>query len=1727
MASIENVEQPVASVGDTPIPYNPSDVPDIKVLMGEEQGDVPLEALVGQSLVRSVPPEASLKNQSAILALLSEDPATATQTYQLLVKEAQDGNNSTAQQLKQSIAQSAKQLDLKGAMSILSDKTIPLEQKQAAISALSNSQLKVDSAEELQARSLSAESKGENRQNENARLSTADSINNVNMARRERSRIVNANNQKFYKNSTGEAAFDVLMSFIPFASTAATASVTNQFMENQGTPLSKWQKVLSFFTPGSSKKTISDQLSNIPPEKRAAFMQNLVDAVESSDSFILGNDNSYDKFSKINEMIAENNFTATDEFIDNAVVVLDTIDVAGLLKLGTMAVRGVKGAGKTIATSEAKVLDIPAIESSYINDPIREIIEQVKTLPTGTTNDAARFKAIKELEDQKAALLGDAANLAEPGDVAQMRREIEEADARRMPTTDAELREAFKELQRQGDLKYKDAVKEVKKRVQANNADVDATITRLNNQIEANRTAAQAVKSIESIDTLIDTLKRGMGDTPGPLKVMSDQISRIFNNSFIRKEHPSSPAKIVQQTNPDQARNLHATTVLDISDEAAQALYGTSKTDAIVGDIFPQIGTTSGKVTTKVNDIQQKLRTPDNLVQVLRDEINNSGATYFSRREKEIARGVIHNDFASAEGLAINDAMSSFVVDGNQVYVNAIYGMPEGSFSNAEVAFNQAKFALRKQGVMENEITLYAKEGLDHVPVKLEDVKDIEGNYLVGVKTNVEMFSKDVGEMERFTVKRNFFDRMAPLVSETRGSASRWLFDAASMLPRIISGPASVASDASARFEKLLVSEASKFSDRFVKLSKPEQKLFDNYIREANYNSLPMDITDLQSRGFSPEGIETVKAWRSFWDGHFYLENYDVLRSLSGNGYEVFDSNGTKLFAKPAAKNSNIGTMYDPATDSIVSLTQTELDDLYNSGGTLAKLRRPTVIGESETEHMIVRNTPTEYLRRIRDTDQALNYREGYFQLQYTAPKFIEEITRNSAGTIIKRRAVAVAGDTAEAEAFKNSRQLSTGIEHAVRPDNRMMKKDDDAYWDVTSAGGRIAQRVRGKMLEDASGLNHLGDGSYILNPIDSARRAAQSIAGRTVTRPMLDASKARVLAQFKDLAPLDRFGVPRWPTNKAEIAMGGDTFSKETADFRTAYEYLNYLENGYINTADVVFKAFFNSMADVVGKAGMSKTERALMSTGSISPTGFIKGSVFGAYIASNPLRQLVLQPNQGLRTVAYNPQGWISGNIPKLMSEYFQLSAFPNSSVSKAGRAFKEYVDGSGMMSAVDKNNLVRGTLLAAADQSNMVHRAAKTPVEVLRKLGFDTGEMANLTVHHAAVYDRALRKGIDLTNKTLRDESYDQIRSITQNMNFAGDMVYNQTTPSVLLQFFQVPHKFLLQTTDRRISIGDKMRLVGADIVLWGTPVAAIGALLGKDMLPEDKSTRDLITDGLEAWAFNHMFSIIEGREVDIDFSSMAPYDLTGWKKFAEAMLTGGGLSVMTNSPAGSLYLKDGSKVQTAVQTIGRYFNAFEEVGQEKTEFLDMLKDVANISSGWSNAAKARLMLETGKKLDAYGAMTDEDVSKYEAFAQALGFGTKDTRNLYEVSKQLSSDSKEYRDDVIKSYQDVKRYYANKYNQELTSDMGYLRVTGWALQAYKNDPIALGIIQQQLQMDFQDPEQKLVEMIMKSISLPTLKNTRDQILIAPIPEIQKQQLLQMVSDFENVRQLNTDKE
>ncbi len=1644
-------------------------------------------------------PDAATKNRAAITAMLS-DPFAAVDNYNLMVSESLYGETSTQKLLNTQVQEAAKKSAFQTAVGILSDVNVPLEAKKKALEGLND--FKLDSSILLQTNALQGPSKGESYDHEKARVNMAEFIYDLHKERTERQGIENSVGLTLDNSSTAKSLFEMIdLYIVPFGGNMSMGGLYKQMEQNQGRKPSMFEVLKAAVAQGSTKEQWLDKIRKLPPDKAIEFRRLLAETIKQNRRVVFSSDSDFEKYDLASTLLAEDGYSTPEKYLDNISGLLDVFGL-GLLgkdlgKLGK-ALRAGKNIPKeveSVVASEAKKI---ATEFEK-----KRITKQEAAAEIARGSQRVGKEDLKKTSKSVLDVLEGKNEIPAPPTLAQDILSILNGDAKRSDILKRKLDEI--------DVQIAEQRKAEKALIDKANEERQARYMVLNTINESSLSDAEKASARriaqQKVNTGVETFV-----------TMKDVLDRKGLNAIVGASNPASAAKIIQQVNPETARALHEVMATDESGKAAEALYGTSRAEAIANDVLPQIGTQTKIRAAKVPNIAERV------YERVRELATKAPGTQFTERERQAAKASIVNDFRVANGLTLNEAESTFQLDGNKIRISASYGNANGSWSSAEDAVAHATSSLRQYGVQPHEITILKREGGDRVPVSLAEVKGKEGDYTISIDYEHVIEAGDVGKLDTgFDVKFNTFDRNPWFVWNRQGSVSRYFLDASSMLHPIFTSAATVATDASAKFTRVLLEVADNFARGMQKLSNKRKAKLEEYFREANQNGVAFDITDLKARGFTDDEIDVVRDWRTYWDHHYYLENLDIVRTLNQQRFMKFDNANFSGYAKSVPKNQNLGELYDPVTDTIVTHSKADGDALYASGGTYAQLRRPVNLHGKEIEHIIVPNTPTAYLRKVRDTDSVLSYRDGYFQVQYKAPRFVDVSIKAPNGNHMYWKSIAVAGDTKEAERWMKQYAKANSIpevDFKIRGDDRAMMKDNDSWWDVNSVNGRIAQRHRGVQLEDGQGLNHIGDGSYIVNPIDSAIRAARSIAGRTVTRDVLETMKARFIKMYGHLLDSNK-GITKFPYNKSEIGIKGGAFTKEVADARTTFEYINYLENGYINLADQSFKGMFNALGEILGARGAPAfLERGAYGISDINPSSIGRKGVFYAYIALNPLRQWIVQAHQSIRMFAYNPGAFLKGRMARETGNLSLYLINPSMANAAEAKQFMKFITDSGMMDAVDMHNLVRGSLADSVEKNGVIRMAEKA-IEVPRKIGFDFGERANLWMHLAAVYDKYKMAGKNMSDEIVKAEAYSEARALSYDMNFAGDMPYNQTWPSLLLQFMQVPHKALLQLSNRRLDVPTRLKLASLDMLLWGTPFATVFNMMGKDVLPEDETEREFILWGLESIVINKFLSQITGTKTNVDFSSLAPYQsIEGWRDMVEGFYEKGFMGLISHSPAGAFY----PKVWDVMRKTTQFFGVTDSPVDDPVNLQQLGSSILSLSSGWSNWVKASVALEMQKKISKKGEVIDPDVTQSEAIMQIFGFGTEHERDYWTSLRKEFRETKAFRDDVNKVYDDVKATLLSKAGPDaIVADYEFVtQMSRFLMKAFDSNPQAQAIIVERIRKDLQNPNDKLALILLRNAGVPDPQAINDRILRAPLSDEQKQILLESVKNAQEARGL-----
>ncbi len=754
---------------------------------------------------------------------------------------------------------------------------------------------------------------------------------------------------------------------------------------------------------------------------------------------------------------------------------------------------------------------------------------------------------------------------------------------------------------------------------------------------------------------------------------------------------------------------------------------------------------------------------------------------------------------------------------------------------------------------------------------------------------------------------------------------------------------------------------------------------------------------------------------------------------------------------------------------------------------------------------MIVRNTPQEYLRKLTSSDQLMNKKPGYFTIYYKAAKFVDEVALDTAGKEISRRAIAVAGDTKEANQFVKAQTAAPNVRYEVRNDDRAIKTGSDDWWDVESAGGRIATRHRGKTLIDAKGTNHLGMGEYIADPVDAAVRAARSIGQHVPMSEAINNAKQRFIKQYGEFLTPNGKGGLTYPNSFGEMGKKGSN-PRELADARATWGHIRYLENGYLNSLDTAGKHVMGKLADFFAHIGFAKGERFFNNASSFSAASEMKTLTFKALIAGNPLRQLLIQPHQLARMLSFSPVG-ISKAIGRT-PEYYA------SRMGGKATDFSKFVDESGMVEAIDEHNLIRTVTENYVDRTNKALRIAGAPVNLAQKVGFNMGENVSTVGHLAVMFEHYKLRGLDLTNPRVRAQAYSEARAVMGDMNRAGDMPYNQNFASMAMQFMQVPHKMFLQATNRRIPLSARARLVAGDLALWGIPAWMVQNAFTEDLVP-DPEMRKALVEGAESAVFNAALQETFDDTYAVDFTSLAPNDMGGWYALMDTMIGATETDVLLNSPTGRLLGQNG-RAQHALHMMSRWFKGVDNSDASPVEFITMATEVTKIFSGVNDYHKAMLIKNLGEQRDTYGNLLNGKAPEYAAWFQLAGLGNRDTKWMWETIKGAGDIAKHKKEDVRAVYKETLKAYYSLEGKGLEDAYMAQRFTGELLNVYKDNVEAQSMIMSWAQKDALDSQYKLYGTLTKASGIGSSDEVRRLIEFSPLPEDNKKLLLQRFNDY-----------
>jgi len=1205
-------------------------------------------------------------------------------------------------------------------------------------------------------------------------------------------------------------------------------------------------------------------------------------------------------------------------------------------------------------------------------------------------------------------------------------------------------------------------------------------------------------------------------------------LARSWQRRFIASDvQPTAPAQVVKDANPSKARQLHAMTDADDSGELASNLYGTSREEALAHDLAPQPSAVTGGVKSKVSrpEITSDMSTmadPDML-----DIAVNTAAPHISQREKRALAANVTNDFLNATGMHSRKEMTSVAesVDGG-LNVSAVYGPSDSGWANVQDAFNQAQYALAKYGVDEKDITILMRSGDDYVPVGREaqgallkgNNTQIKGDYLLQVNQRYEYNGNDLRDeqFEKFGVGNilNVFNRFEFANGRTgQGSLTSSVIDPASMFsPEFLKGAVLADIKADSVSQKLL--DASKpFIQAMKRVPAERHFAMEQRIKAANLKGQALTEAGLRADGFNTEEIAGLLSFRNTQDTLWSLTNADMVKSYKNRGYGklTHKESGFDVVAKPLPRNQVAGDIkaYDPVTDEVRTLSKQEITEMYSRNASVAETADVMNIDGMPIQYVINHNAPNSgYIRALSAGEPVLSYRHGYYAVRYKDPHFIERKLVDENGAPLKDsngneiwKTVATAPDIPSAQKAIGRYTATSGGEYRFR--NNLKGEDyEKANTQLHTASGLSSQRIRGKRLEDSLGSNFETDAVHIESPGESMLNSINAVSSRISYRDWLETSKRRLIATYSDVLP-KKDGRIQYPSNVSEIK----GTSKDAADARATFEYIRAMENGYTNLIDDGYKAVVNNVAEMLGEKGFGKLEQIARKGSEATPSNIPKRVSFNLMIALAPLRQLVLQSSQNIllatRFPSYAPR-LIGDNVLLITHHLSAGRDLPEAVYRTFGRSKEEWkammkaLDESGLTKGISKHDIAKGLVDSTADSSirsmkavrdSKLKKVVKAPVTAgraltagARKIGFDAGEYMVQAGSFMAHYTDATKGGKALTKAELDNVTH-LARNFTGNFGRSGNLAMNQNTLSVVTQYLQVPIKLAqLFLFNKAIPVKNRVGMGVTASVLFGFGTEDVYNLFGDD-LPSDPFARELVTKGLISAAANGMIRTVSGENSRIDLSALNPFNAYGAVEFVQKAMNNGLVSLVTESPSGSLLFGSNPRITNLLRIVGQLTGVMP-VGDNMQPKLwgQVWKDVANLSSGASAGLKAKLALEYRKQYSATGANVADEISTPEALAIAFGLPVQDGQVNWAITEKLAEKYQTRKEDIQELFNQTSRILVAEGTRAEEFDY-MVQMSQTAMSVYKDDPQAREMWMDMLKKKMDDGDSRLIDRIMKA--------------------------------------------
>jgi len=1647
--------------------------------------------------------EATVNNVAAYTAMLS-DPSELERVYQSVTSELR--SNTSSATMSRVIGQYNKldyEANYEALQSILYSGDYTPDQKAQAVNTFSamtgGDQVGVSLYNKVANAAIMADSSAlDNAETDLVRYDTMHVIDETNYYNGMVQKIINSAAERNEATTTGTFIDNLGELFVPFMEGAASGEIAAKLAELSGDN-SFLARVQGLAFLGENKASIREAIRKAPADKKLEMAKLVAQWVQESGGSATLRPNTLNQLIQLQDFLQSGNYTELDRIVDNVFSILD--DTIFLIPL------------KILGKAAKMLPSIPNIGAMRAD----------KAAIARFENARKALEAPQVAQDVEKALadgLEPLTNALSPTDKLAAQNAVNNIVTERLlPEVPAEL------------------VDDVRTAVQNKMADYTPIV-------DTKQFAQELLGTITDAASRRILAGEATAGLPDATEVLASNVARRTVRTGVS---PTSVSQALKDTNPAKAQALHDAVVKDKTGRMANIAYGTTRTDAIANDLLPEIGSDVGTVRSKAS-IDEALPAPNQ--EIIESTRKAQGRIDLSPEEKAATRTQVERDWdewRDVVGLYPRTNMSTITHSPTGVGFDMVYGPKHNGFVNAKQAIRQAEVGLAKYGVTSKDIEILGKnQNGEYEPIDLAKAKPV-GNYLIRVKAEYEFAPGDTLTRALSKYENNgklfgvvpfrLFDKTSILDDAKQGGIVQQLIPHTAVLDsKRLLNPASTASEKSALLTKRLVELGTEYAKLHHGLNTRQKYLVDNYIREANAKGLKFNSSALKAKGFSDGAVAAVRKWKEVNDTVYHFENIDYTKTMRARGWEylVDQSNDTQVITR-AVPRSRVGDgveVYDSSLGEMRKLSKDDLDKLYAEGGTVAQARTPIKVGDDLVSMVLSPNKPGgAYMRRIRDDDSLLAYRDGYYHVSYEQPYFIEKITQRPG----KDRVVEVVGTAgSRQDALDATERLTTTNkdQHVVFNPRGDIKRGTEQFadyeWGSVVASGRSAQKVRGERLKNFSQSNPDPNLNHIESPEESLIRSIASVAQRTAFRDFVETAKSRWMKQYGHLIQ-EQKGQKAWPNQVGLVGEGTVKHSlSDINDARWAWRYIDAMEGGYVNLLDDWSKNLFKAFSDVSSRSKSFKwLEGPMRKASDANPSTYARRKAFRFLLAANPLRQLPVQSMQALPVIlATNPLFLLNGRLPAQMTllnytttggdvdSWFKVVAETMTGLKKdeAVKLMEDW-NASGFEAAVEANSLTRDHMLRLTDRTVLqkTNRALAVPINIAQKYGFNMGENLLMRSVWLSEYDNLRKTGKVIDAEALENMNA-RVRHLTLNMNQAGELPYNHNMFSALMQFFQAPHKAFAQIVfgHTGLTTADRLKLGTSYILTFGLGMGPVTSVLSNLIPGEEKGMlREVIEGGVFNILFNKALSTLFREDVNVDFAdSLRLFEVPNVAEFLMNMIDGETsiIDIIASSPSGALVVGDNPRVTEFILQAMRPF--YVDPAQKPQEALNAGIEFLNIFSGASNAFKAHYILRKQESMSSSGITIDRDSNWVEAMMKLAGFSTMDEVRHYAYTDRSIKAQQKRTEDIKTWLRDLnKRLSLEGIGREDIESVS--RIMSEAMVVWGDDPDALREINSQIRFQSRNGEFTVFNQLIRNAGWMTEDQLNHVVEVAPITNEEKKTL------------------